>query len=91
MGQSPYPQGMSVVPKMRPKIKPNIKEKNIPRIKLSKPLLTRVLSAIMVPKVMDITGPIRGDTNIAATMFDALFSTRPSAANELENRIKLKM
>lgn len=32
---------------------------------------------------MLITGPINGDTNIAAVMLGALFSTRPSAAKEL--------
>lgn len=39
---------------------------------------------MIVPKVIDMTGPINGDTNIAATIFDALFSTRPSAASELK-------
>lgn len=32
-----------------------------------------------------MTGPISGDTNIAATMFDALFSIKPKPANELRN------
>lgn len=32
---------------------------------------------------MDITGPINGDTNMAAVMFGALFSISPSAAKEL--------
>lgn len=35
---------------------------------------------------MDMTGPISGDTNIAATIFDELFSTKPKAANELKMR-----
>lgn len=83
VGQSPKPHGISVVPKIKPKMNPKSNEKNIPKIRLSKPLLIRLLSAIMVPKVMDITGPIRGDTNIAATMFEALFSTSPRAAKEL--------
>jgi hypothetical protein len=32
---------------------------------------------------MDMTGPMRGETSIAATIFEALFSTRPRAAREL--------
>lgn len=40
-------------------------------------------SDIMAPKVIDITGPISGDTNIAAVILGALFSTKPSAAREL--------
>lgn len=55
----------------------------MPRVRLSKPLLTRLQSAMIVPNVMDITGPMSGDTNMAATMFEALFSTSPSAAREL--------
>lgn len=86
MGQSPNPQGISVVPKIRPKMNPNTREKNIPATRLSKPLLTRLLSDIMVPNVIDITGPISGETNIAATMFEALFSTRPKAARELKQK-----
>lgn len=62
---------------------PKSSEKNIPRTRLSNPFLTRVLSEIIVPKVIDITGPIKGETSIAATMLDALFSTRPRAASEL--------
>lgn len=63
---------------------PNSRDRNMPNTKLSKPLLMRLLSDMMVPKVMDITGPMRGETNIAATMLDALFSTRPRAARELK-------
>lgn len=40
-------------------------------------------SEIIAPNVMDITGPINGDTNIAAVIFGALFSINTSAANEL--------
>jgi hypothetical protein len=83
VGQSPNPHGIDVVPRISPNIKPKSKDKNMPSIKLSKPLLTRLRSAMIVPKVMDITGPINGDTSIAATIFDALFSTRPRAASEL--------
>ena len=32
---------------------------------------------------MDMTGPINGDTSMAAVMFGALFSMRPRAAKEL--------
>lgn len=38
---------------------------------------------MITPNVTDITGPIKGDTNIAAVMFGALFSIKPNAANEL--------
>jgi hypothetical protein len=41
-------------------------------------------SDIIAPNVIDITGPINGDTNIAATIFDALFSINPNAAKELK-------
>ncbi len=41
-------------------------------------------SDIIAPNVIDMTGPINGETNIAAVMFGALFSTNPSAANELK-------
>lgn len=41
------------------------------------------LSEIIAPNVIDITGPISGETNMAATIFGALFSTRPRAAKEL--------
>lgn len=41
---------------------------------------------MMKPNVMDITGPMRGDTSIAAVMLGALFSTRPRAAKELNDR-----
>lgn len=87
VGQSPKPHGISVVPKISPNMNPNSNERNIPSTRLSKPLLTRLLSEIIVPKVMDITGPIRGDTNIAATIFEALFSTSPRAAKELHKEI----
>lgn len=40
-------------------------------------------SEIMAPNVMLMTGPINGDTSIAAVIFGALFSTNPSAAREL--------
>lgn len=76
-----------MVPKIKPNIKPNKRDKNIPRIKLSKPLRTRFLSEMIVPNVIDITGPMSGETNMAATMFDALFSTRPRAAKELYKNI----
>jgi hypothetical protein len=37
------------------------------------PLLTTSFqSEMIVPKVMLITGPIKGDTSIAATIFDAI-------------------
>lgn len=42
------------------------------------------LSEIIAPNVIDITGPISGETNMAATIFGALFSTSPSAARELQ-------
>lgn len=42
---------------------------------------------MIAPKVMDITGPIKGETNIAATIFGALFSTNPRAAKELFQQI----
>lgn len=44
---------------------------------------------MIVPKVIDITGPIIGDTNIAATMFVALFSIKPSPAKELEKNSRI--
>lgn len=68
---------------------PNTRDANIPMTKLSKPLFTRLLSDIMVPNVMDMTGPMRGETNMAATMFEALFSTRPNAARELKQKFKI--
>lgn len=45
----------------------------------------------MVPKVIDITGPISGDTNMAAVIFGALFSTKPKAAKELQTLISITM
>lgn len=57
-------------------------------IKLSNPLLTRLRSEIIVPNVIDITGPMSGETNIAATILEALFSTKPNAASELKLKIK---
>lgn len=39
---------------------------------------------MMKPNVMDMTGPMSGDTSIAAVMLGALFSTRPRAAKELK-------
>ena len=51
---------------------------------LSNNLITiKSLSEIIAPNVIDITGPIKGETSIAAVIFGALFSTNPSAANEL--------
>lgn len=47
-------------------------------------LTTNSLSDIIVPNVIDITGPISGETNMAAVIFGALFSTKPSAAKELK-------
>lgn len=44
-------------------------------------------SEMIAPNVIDMTGPIRGETNIAATIFGALFSTNPSAAKELFQQI----
>lgn len=44
------------------------------------PIRCNFLSAITVPNVPAIMGPIRGDINIAATMFTELFSTSPTAA-----------
>lgn len=35
---------------------------------------------------MDITGPMSGETSMAAVIFGALFSIRPSAASELETK-----
>lgn len=46
-------------------------------------LTTSLQSEIIVPNVIDMTGPISGDTNIAAVIFGALFSIKPNAANEL--------
>lgn len=83
VGKSPKPHGMSVDPRISPNINPNSRDKSIPRIRLSKPALTRDRSDIIVPNVIDITGPMSGDTSMAATMFEALFSTRPNAAREL--------
>lgn len=52
--------------------------------KMDKYLLTiKLRSDIIAPNVIDITGPINGETNIAAVIFGALFSISPSAANEL--------
>lgn len=45
------------------------------------------LSEIIAPNVIDITGPINGDTNIAAVIFGALFSISPNAANELNRKV----
>lgn len=42
---------------------------------------------MIAPNVIDITGPIKGETNIAATIFGALFSTNPRAAKELFQQI----
>lgn len=50
---------------------------------LNKNLTISSRSEIIAPNVILITGPINGDTNIAATMFEALFSTSPNAASEL--------
>lgn len=47
-------------------------------------LTTSLRSDIIAPNVIDMTGPINGDTSIAAVIFGALFSMRPRAANELE-------
>lgn len=44
---------------------------------------TNSRSDIIIPNVTDITGPINGDTNIAAVIFGALFSINPNAAKEL--------
>lgn len=41
---------------------------------------------MMAPNVIAMTGPINGDTNIAAVIFGELFSIRPNAANELERK-----
>lgn len=41
-------------------------------------------SDIIAPNVIDITGPINGETNMAAVIFGALFSTSPNAAKELQ-------
>jgi hypothetical protein len=41
-------------------------------------------SDMIAPNVIDITGPMSGDTSIAATIFEALFSINPRAAKELE-------
>lgn len=46
---------------------------------------TRLRSDIITPNVIDITGLIKGDTNMAADMLSPLFSIRPRAANELSN------
>lgn len=51
-------------------------------------LTTNFQSEMMAPKVIDITGPMRGETSIAATMLLALFSTNPKAASELNENIK---
>lgn len=47
-------------------------------------ITTSSRSEMIAPNVIDITGPINGDTNIAAVIFGALFSIRPKAANELK-------
>lgn len=52
---------------------------------------TNLRSDIITPNVTDITGPISGDTNIAAVMFGALFSIRPKAAKELQLNIHISM
>ena len=44
----------------------------------------------MKPNVMDMTGPMSGETNMAATMFGALFSTMPKAAKELQDTKSFK-
>lgn len=55
---------------------------------LSKFRTTNWRSDIITPNVTDITGPISGDTNIAAVMFGALFSIRPKAAKELQLNVQ---
>lgn len=45
-------------------------------------------SDIIVPNVTAITGPISGETNIAAVIFAELFSMRPNAANALQIKQK---
>lgn len=52
-------------------------------------ITTNSQSDMIAPNVIDITGPISGETSIAATIFGALFSTKPRAAREL-SRILLK-
>lgn len=47
-------------------------------------LTTSERSETIAPNVIDMTGPINGDTSIAAVIFGALFSIRPKAANELK-------
>lgn len=56
-----------------------------------KVLTTRSLSDIIVPNVIDMTGPIKGETNIAAVIFGALFSINPRAAKELQHNYLLKV
>lgn len=48
-------------------------------------------SEMMAPKVIDMTGPISGETSIAAVMLGALFSTNPSAAKELGKQMLFKI
>lgn len=84
VGQSPKPHGISVDARIKPKINPNRQDKNIPTTKLKNPAFCNDLSDIIVPNVMDITGPIKGDTNMAATIFGELFSTKPNAAKQLK-------
>lgn len=45
---------------------------------------------MIAPNVIAMTGPINGDTNIAAVMFGELFSIRPNAANELVRKSIIK-
>lgn len=54
---------------------------------MEKCLTISSLSEIIAPNVIDITGPINGDTNIAAVIFGALFSISPNAANELNRKV----
>ena len=44
-------------------------------------------SEIIAPNVIDMTGPINGDTNIAAVILGALFSISPKAASELKRKM----
>lgn len=62
----------------------------MPKI-LSKFRTTNSRSDIITPNVTDITGPISGDTNIAAVIFGALLSIRPKAAKELQLNVNISM
>lgn len=44
---------------------------------------------MIVPNVTDMTGPISGETNMAAVMFGALFSINPSAAKALKQNCSI--